>query len=314
MAGAAALGLLALLPEGSNASQQDAASPVAGFPRTLTHTLGETTIPSQPVRIVSASDFVDLDYPLSLGVAPVLYGFTNAWNGGGMPWQTAAADLPTFEANGDLDLEAIAGAKPDLIFGMETVEPVYEQLSGIAPTIVFRRGTAWRDGLRLAASALGLETLAEERIADTEQVLAAAKDELAPIADKRIMVGITNLDVFYVWGEETSAARIFKELGLNFIGGQEPSLTPLSLEQVNVLESADIILSVNADPVGIEHQEASPLFRSLPAVQNGGYDVLSVVQGRALGDGPSPLSLPWILPQFVDLMQRLARGEGKQLS
>jgi ABC-type Fe3+-hydroxamate transport system substrate-binding protein len=128
------------------------------------------------------------------------------------------------------------------------------------------------------------------------------------------MVGITNLDVFYVWGEETSAARIFKELGLNFIGGQEPSLTPLSLEQVNVLESADIILSVNADPVGIEHQEASPLFRSLPAVQNGGYDVLSVVQGRALGDGPSPLSLPWILPQFVDLMQRLARGEGKQLS
>ncbi|CAN5679999.1 iron-siderophore ABC transporter substrate-binding protein [soil metagenome] len=313
--GGAALGMSALLPQKSSASQDQAgASPVAGFPRTLAHFLGETTIPSPPARVVSVSDFVDLDYPLALGVKPVLYGFTNAWNGGTMPWQTDAIDLPMVDKPGEPDLEAIAAAKPDLIFGMETIEPAYEHLSAIAPTIAFRRGAPWRDGLRLAASALGLESLAEERIAETDSLLAATKETLAPIAGKQLMVGVTNLGIFYVWGDQTSAASVFKDLGLNFVGGTEPSLTPLSLEQVNVLESADIILSVNADPIGIETQEASPLFQSLPAVQNGGYDVLSVVQGRALGDGPSPLSLPWILPQFVEVMQRLARGEGKQLS
>lgn len=311
--GAAALGLIAVSPKGGRASQQGAASPVASFPRTVTHTLGETTIPAQPARVVSVTDFVDLDYPLALGVKPVLYGFTNAWNGGAMPWQTDTADIPMVEKTGEADLEAIAAARPDLIFGMETIEPAYAQLSGIAPTIAFRRGTAWRDGFRLAASALGLEALAEERIAETETLLAAAKEELAPIAGKRLMVGVTNLNMLYVWGDLTSAAGVFRDLGLNFIGGKEPFLTPLSLEQVNVLESADIILSVNADPAGLEAQESSPLFRTLPAVRNGSYDVLSVIQGRALGDGPSPLSLPWILPQFVELMQRLGRGEGKLL-
>jgi iron complex transport system substrate-binding protein len=306
--------MVALLPKRSSAAQdQVSASPVAGFPRTLTHLLGETTIPSQPVRVVSVTDFVDLDYPLTLGMKPVLYGFTNAWNGGTMPWQTDATDLPSFDKTGEPDLEAIAAAKPDLIFGMETIEATYDQLSAIAPTIAFRRGTPWRDGLRLAASALGLESVAEDRIAETDALMAATKETLAPIAGKQLMVGVTNLGIFYVWGEQTSAAGVFKDLGLNFVGGTEPSLTPLSLEQVNVLEGADIILSVNADPVGIETQEASPLFQSLPAVQNGGYDVLSVIQGRALGDGPSPLSLPWILPQFAEVMQRLARGEGKQL-
>lgn len=311
--GTAAAGLLALLPEGSNASSQPVASPVAGYPRTIEHILGETVIPSRPARIVAVSDFMDLDYLLTLGVDPVLYGFTNAWNSGAMPWQADAAAFPSFDATGDPDLESIAAARPDLIIGMQSIESVYTQMSAIAPTMAFGWDTAWREGIRLAATALGLESLAEERIVEGNLIIEAAKTELAPISGKRLRVGFEYGDIFYVWGEETAASKLFKELGLNFIGGPEPSLTALSLEQVNTLDDAEILLSIGSDPAGIEMQEASPLFRSLPAVQNGGYDVLSVVQGRALGDGLSPISLPWVMPQFIELMLNLANGEGKQL-
>ncbi|CAN5680034.1 iron-siderophore ABC transporter substrate-binding protein [soil metagenome] len=311
--GTAAAGLLALRPDGSDASSQPVASPVAGYPRTIEHVLGETVIPSRPARVVAVSDFMDLDYLLTLGVEPVLYGFTNAWDSGAMPWQSAAAAFPSFDATGDPDLEAIAGANPDLILGMQSIEAVYPQMSEIAPIIAFGWDTAWREGIRLAATALGLESLAEERIAEADLIIEAAKTELAPIAGKRLRVGFEYGDIFYVWGEETAASKLFKELGLNFIGGPEPSLTALSLEQVNTLDDAEILLSVGSDPAGIEMQEASPLFRSLPAVQNGGYEVLTVIQSRALGDGLSPISLPWVMPQFVELMLKLANGGGKQL-
>jgi iron complex transport system substrate-binding protein len=310
-----AIGMLGLLPDGGSADEPAGASPTAGFPRTIMHSGGETTIPAKPARVVAVTDFIDLDYLLTLGVEPVLYGFSNAWDSGSMPWQTAATDLSSFDATGSTpDLEAIAAAQPDLIVAMpQNEENGYEILSEIAPTIQFGWDTEWRSGLRLIASALGLEARADARIADADAIIAAARETLAPIAGKRLMVGFTYGDVFYIWGDQTPSALLFKELGLNFVGGAEPQLTAASLEQVNLLNDAEIVLSVASDPAGIELQEASPLFRGLSAVQNGGYGVLSVIQSRALGDSLSPISIPWVMPQFIELLQQLANGEGKQL-
>lgn len=311
---ASTLGALVLIATRSGVSAQTPiASPVASFPRTVTHEMGETTIPAQPTRVVAVSDFIDLDYLLALDVAPVLYGFTNAWESGSMPWQTAATDLPSFDASVETDLEAIAAANPDLIVAMPSEQAVYDLLSQIAPTIVLAWDTAWRDGLTLVGTALGLDQVAAERIAEGDGQISAVKDTLAPISDKTLMVGFLYSDAFYIWGEETAAGRLFLELGLNFVGGGDPYLLEASLEQVNLLSNADILLSVNSDPEGIAKQEASPLFRTLPAVQNGGYDVLTVLQSRAMTD-LSPLSMPWIFPQFTELMQKLANGEGKKLA
>lgn len=312
--GAMAAGLLTLLPHAEAGAQATpSASPTTSFPKTIRHEMGETVIPTKPTRIVAASDFNDLDYLLALGVEPVLFGFTNAWDSGSMPWQTVTADLPSFDATGDLDLEAIAGASPDLIVATPTILDAYPTLSEIAPTVVLGWNTAWRDGIRLIASALGLESVAETRIAEADAQLAEVKAQLAPIADRTLMVAFTYADTFYIWGDEPSGSKLFKELGLNFIGGEEPSLTSASLEQVNLVAEAEILLSVASDPAGIAEQEASPLFQSLPAVKNGGYGVLTVIQGRAISDSLSPISIPWIMPQFVELMLALAAGEGKRL-
>lgn len=311
----AAAALLASVPGGLRAAEATPAGEAAGaFPRTVSHAMGETVIPAQPVRIVAASDFMDLDYLLALGVEPVLYGFTNAWDSGSMPWQTAATDLPSFDAASELDLEAIVAASPDLIVATPTIQDAYPTLSEIAPTVVFGWDTDWRAGLRLMATALGLETVAETRIAEADVLIADARTQLVPVAAKPIMVAFEYKETFYIWGDEPAGATLFRELGLTFVGGSEPSLLAASLEQVNLVADAEILLSVASDPEGIAVQEASPLFRSLPAVRNGGYEVLSVIQARALGDGLSPLSLPWVMPQFVALMLRLGEGGGKRLS
>jgi iron complex transport system substrate-binding protein len=183
------------------------ATPVAGTPRgeafpvTLTHAMGETTIPARPERVVSASDFIDLDLLLSLGVEPVLYGFSNAWDSGEMPWQSAALGLPTFDAAGDLDLEAIVAARPDLIVTIPVYRTNgYELLSEMAPKIVLDWSTEWREGTRLVGRAVGLEERAEERIAETETLIAAASETLAPIAGKPVMVGFQYQDAFLYLG------------------------------------------------------------------------------------------------------------------
>lgn len=310
-----AFGLVAAPHLGLAQATPPAATPVSNrFPVTLTHAMGDTAINERPARVVAATDFVDLDYLLTLGIEPVLYGFSNAWESGAMPWQSAAANIPTFDASADLDLEAIAAARPDLIVTMPMyVDSWYETLSAIAPTIVLDWSTPWRDGLRLVARATGEEQVAEEQIALADALIAEATADLQPAAGMPMMVGFQYGDAFYIWGDESGGGALFLELGLDFVSGADPILQQTSLEQVSLLAHAEILLSVDSDPAGIALQEASPLFQSLPAVQRGGYGVLSVVQSRALADGASPLSLAWVLPDFVALLLQLANGEGTSL-
>src|SRR3546814_21027140 len=75
----------------------------AGEQREVINALGTTTISGKPERIVVASDFTDLEFLLSLGVQPVAYGNTGAWDRGALPWQSTAgiADPESFDTTGD---------------------------------------------------------------------------------------------------------------------------------------------------------------------------------------------------------------------
>ncbi|MDZ7727013.1 MAG: ABC transporter substrate-binding protein [Dehalococcoidia bacterium] len=315
-----ALPALGLIAGGISCGDDDESTPTSApaeaslFPRTIAHSAGETTVPARPERVVALKDFNDLDYLLTLGVEPVAYGFTNAWESGSMPWQSAASEIQTFDASGEVDLEAVAATNPDLIVTMPVGEDVYAQLGEIAPTIVLDWGTPWREGLRWVAAGLG-EERAEEAIDGVASRLDAMREALDETTrEKKLMVGFMYGDTLYVWGTKVQAMVVFSEMGLNAVSGPEPELASLSLEQANVLEQAEILLSVASDPEAIATQEASPLFRQLPAVQSGGYDVLPVAESRALGDGFSPLSIEWVQGRIVERLNRLAAGRGKQLT
>ena len=285
----------------------------AAFPLTITHIAGETTIPARPERLVAATDFLDLDTLLTLGLEPVTFGKVDPTSDL-LPWQSAADGILTYDAATEIDLEAIAAASPDLIVTMPRYfDNWYETLSAIAPTIVINWEDPWRDALRMVGRATGESTRAEAEIARAEALIAQAKADLAPAATMPLMVGFMYTTEFWIWGEDLSAGQLFRELGLDFRGGEDPVMTVTSLEQISLLTPAEILLSVLTDPAAIEVQEASPLFQSLPAVQRGGYGLLTVEPTSALADSVSPLSLAWALPDFVALILQLAAGKGKKL-
>src|SRR5215217_7062245 len=120
--------------------------------RTIEHALGTTTITAKPLRVVVLSDFTDLEYTLALGVKPVTYGPTGAWDRGGLPWQAdGIAGVASLQLVANISTpEDVIKHAPDLIIGMKSyIEPVQSQLESIAPLIALDWSMTWRDGLRL---------------------------------------------------------------------------------------------------------------------------------------------------------------------
>lgn len=284
------------------------------------HFMGKTLVPAKPQRVLVVADFTDLEYTLALGVTPVAYGFTGAWARGALPWQAdALKDVTSFDMAGFEPVpETIASYAPDLIIGMSSyVEKAYGQLSSIAPTIVLDWSTRWRDGLRIVGQALYESERAEQAIADTEAFMAGLKTELDGLGGKKIMIGSLFGETLYAIGSGPIAAQ-FEELGLNFVpapgAASASGLAEFSLENVDVLAEADILISFATDVAATQRLEAFAPFQRLPAVAGRAYGPLDSVMSSGFADNFSPLSSRWVLPRFAEMLKKLAAGEGKSLA
>lgn len=126
------------------------------FPRIITHALGETTIENKPKRVV-VLDSGELDHALALGIKPV--GLASADAAGGLPsyLEDKIAGVKVIGTHAEINLEALAALKPDLILGSKLrVAKLYDQLSAIAPTVFsIRPGFPWKENFLLAANAFG---------------------------------------------------------------------------------------------------------------------------------------------------------------
>lgn len=312
---AAGLGLLALGACGTPAA--DPAAPTgSGFPRTVGHLEGDTTIPAQPQRVVAMTDYLDLDLLLALGVRPVLFGFTDSWGSGILPWQRLAGveqlsrmDVPSLEVRP----EQVAAVRPDLLVGMPPAADAYAQLSAVAPTICLDWDTTWRDGLPTVARAVGREDRVPGLTAGADAAVADAARRLDRLGGATVMVGSAYSDRLYVQGETSPMVALLRSLGLvvHTLGG-EP-ITEHSLEEVSVLSPAAVLLSPATDAAGTAAAEASELWRRLPAVRAGRYSVLAPVLSRGMAENLSPLNIGWVLDQVLPLLERTAAGDGVPL-
>lgn len=128
------------------------------FPRTVTHAMGVTEIPAKPERVV-VLDTGELDSVLSLGITPV--GMTTTLGASPVPTYLAdrVADVASVGTIQEVNLEAIAELRPDLILGSRLrVEKLYSQLAEIAPTVLsIRPGYPWKENYLLVGEALGTE-------------------------------------------------------------------------------------------------------------------------------------------------------------
>ncbi|MCM3656526.1 ABC transporter substrate-binding protein [Agromyces mediolanus] len=198
---------------------------IAGYPVTIAHRFGETTIPRSPKR-VACIGYASHDTCIAFGVLPVAMS-GNLVDGSKTPWFTAELNrrvLPTptkYDPDEGFPIREIEDARPDLILAVNSTinESQYEQLTELAPVVAppGPNETDWRTTTRIVAEALAVEDGGDQVIRTTEKRISkvrasyASLDGLAGVfADARSVVGAD----LKVYGASTNPALILKEYGL----------------------------------------------------------------------------------------------------
>ncbi|SDD22221.1 iron complex transport system substrate-binding protein [Geodermatophilus telluris] len=292
-------GLTACGAEDDASASAAGTSAAPGFPVSIENRFGTTEIPAEPQRVVTVG-FNDQDVVLALGVTPVgereLLGDYDAAT---RPWAQEllpAEEIPTV-GGAEIDVEAVAALEPDLIVGVYSFmdETVYEQLSGIAPTLAqtdeYADGaTPWQEQTLLTGRALGREKEAQQLVDDVEGRFAQAVEDNPGFAGSSLALDLTGVGSgHYLLGADDLRTQFFTDLGF----AVPDASTDVSLERLDLLE-ADVLAVNGYDRADAD---ADTLLAALDVVTEDRTVLLGGYSGdvsAALGFG-SPLSLPYLL-------------------
>ncbi|WP_116952917.1 ABC transporter substrate-binding protein [Jiangella endophytica] len=314
-----ALGLAVVLAAcGGDDDADSAAGSASADAETVTveHQFGSTEITGVPERIVTI-DLQWTDVMLAMGVEPVGYSVDAFMPESGVPWQELPADAAPLPLDDGPPIERIAELQPDLILGSYSIadQGVYDQLSGIAPTIAGADAlqvTPWQDLVRTAGEILGEPDRADEVIAGVDGEVAAAAEALPGLAGKTFSLAqyIVGDSIYVVADEEDGSSVFFQQLGMTMYGpvrdeGEATGDTRIivSPERSDLLQADVLAFLVNG---GDESDLADiPGFDQLP----GTVAVLDYPTIVGLNT-PSPLSLPYSLEQLRPYLEEAAGAAG----
>ncbi|KAA0115015.1 ABC transporter substrate-binding protein [Mycolicibacterium sp. P9-22] len=273
----------------------------------IAHKFGETKLTGNPQRVVTVG-WNDQDDVLALGVVPVgTRSFFDNYND--FPWVKEATDgkgVPIIPGD-DINFEAIAKAKPDVIFAIyETIDKkTYDQLSQIAPTVIQSddygdEETPWDVQLLTIGKALGKEDEAHVRVDEVNARITEIKNAHPEFADKTLVADYTSeLSSQYLLAEGDPRRQLFDELGFK----AQPDTGDVSDEKLSLLEGD--VLFVNG--LTKEQLAGSPAFRRLNVVQDdrtlyAGSD--STLSGALTFSGPDALlyALNVLTPQLSNAL------------
>ncbi|GAB95619.1 iron complex transport system substrate-binding protein [Kineosphaera limosa] len=233
---------------GSQFGAADAATAALGsdaadgvFPRTVKHANGSTEIAAQPKRVV-VLDTGEMDAVISLGVTPV--GIPTMAGANSVPsyLKDKVADAKQVGAVSELNLEAIAALKPDLILGSQLrADKVYTQLSAIAPTVfAIRPGFPWKENFALVGDSLGMEAQARQVMSSYEQKVTALNESVEgdpTISLVRFMPGKLRL-----YANKSLIGVILKDAGLKRPANQDVDDLAVEISPENISQAdADVI-------------------------------------------------------------------------
>lgn len=296
------------------------------FPVEIEHAFGSTTISDEPQRVLSLG-YQEHDGILALGVAPVGVRY---WFGDEddviFPWaEEAAGDADPEVLNmpyGELNYEAIAALRPDVIMGIYSgiTEEEYATLSEIAPVVAQpgdypTYGVPWQVSLEVTGRALGRSDLASTSIEELE----ARFDQIA--ADHPEWEG-TTVAVTAARGEQTLATfaatdprtRFFTSLGFEPI----PEIDELAGEQFYAEYSAENMSIIDGGLIvwdqltyvegGRATIESNPLAAQLQSMQEGRAIYMEGDVEAAFGFN-SVLSIPYVLDAVVPMLEAAMDGD-----
>ena len=274
-----------------------------GYPVTIEHAHGSTTLEERPERIVSLN-VQWTDVLLSLGVEPVGYMLDRTSGEEEIyPWQEGRLDDATeLVQTDDLPIERIAQLDPDLILvtWAAAEREDYERLAQVAPTIPqLREGDAvdpWQDLMEAAGRFLGEEERAQQVVDEVDEQVAALRSDLPGLEGKTFtLANYLPEGITVVADPEDGASVLFEQLGMEL----NPTILEradgatgridLSLEQVDLLDSDLLLILPNdGDPSEL------PGWEELTAVRTGAVAEMEFRDVVGLNT-PTPISIPHVL-------------------
>jgi iron complex transport system substrate-binding protein len=298
------------------------------YPITIRHALGTTVIPKKPERIATVA-WANHEVPLALGVVPVGFARANFGDDDGdglLPWvaqrlKDLHADKPVLFDEGDgIDFEAVAATRPDVILAAYSglSQSDYDTLSQIAPVVAYPEAawsTDWREMIRLNSAGMGMAAEGEALIAKIEAEIAAAVAGHPELKDKSAMfithLSASDLSTVNFYTTNDTRVKFFADLGLKspksvldasksgkFAGS-------ISAERIDAFDDVDIVVTYGNEKL-LDALKKNPLMTRMPAVSKG---ALVMLGGNAVGTAanPTPLSISWVLKDYVALLAEAAR-------
>ncbi|MFC6706088.1 iron-siderophore ABC transporter substrate-binding protein [Flexivirga alba] len=312
---------------GSDAAASDGASKT-GFPVTVEHKYGSTTIPSAPKRVVCVG-LLEQDSVLALGVVPVgVTSWLGAAKGEIYPWakdKLGNSPLPKVLDSKSINIEEIATLRPDLILAIysDLKQSDYDKLSKLAPTIAAPKGyvdwgTPWDKTAQLIADALGKHDEGVSLVNSVKSDLAAAKKSHPQFIGKTAIVA-TPYEGAYIYGPSDIRSQIQHALGFTFparfkdIGGKTFGGS-ISAERTKEIDF-DVVVWLDS-PADVK-SKLGGLYEQTKAYKEGRtiYVPSSIGDGKKVSTYSSafsmvtPLSIPWVLKRYVP--QLAAAVDGK---
>ncbi|MEJ6555026.1 iron-siderophore ABC transporter substrate-binding protein [Microbacterium esteraromaticum] len=328
LAAAAALavglaGCASAADDSSDDSSASAGSSGESFPVTIEHAYGETVIEAKPERVATVA-WANHEVPLALGIVPV--GMSKAtWgdddNDGILPWVEEKLDElggeppVLFDETDGIDYEAVADTAPDVILAAYSglTQEEYDTLSKIAPVVAYPDvawGTSVEDMIEMNSEALGLEkegdALIEQLDADAEAALA----EHPALKDAKVLFGYFDMSDLSKIGYYTAADTrpgYLRELGLPLPQIVEDSADSdqfyleVSAEEAQRFDDVDLFVTYGDDST-VATLQADPLLSKIPAIAEGRIAILPDATPIAASANPSPLSIPWGLNDYFDIL------------
>jgi iron complex transport system substrate-binding protein len=323
------LGRLALVPALLLPFLQDArADGQTAYPITIRHALGETLVATKPKRVATVA-WANHEVPLALGIVPVGMAAANFGDDdadGLLPWvserlKELGGQAPVLFDEGDgIDFEAVAETEPDVILAAYSglTQTEYATLSQIAPVVAYPQApwsTDWRETIRLDSAGIGMAKEGEALIAEIEAKIAGEVAKFPELRGRKAMF-VTHLDandlsVVNFYTTQDTRVRFFQDLGLAMPKSVvDASATgsfagSISAEKVDAFDDVDIVVTYGDDNL-LAAMKANPLLAHMPAVA---HDAIVMLGRDPIGTAanPTPLSVSWVLKDYVALLAAAAR-------
>ncbi|WP_063060228.1 ABC transporter substrate-binding protein [Nocardia sienata] len=262
----------------------------AGAPISVEHAMGTTTIDAPPERVV-ALDPSFSDAALLLD-AP-LVGYVQYREDRDNPFPDYLGDIDDVVADSvnvgtiaEPDLEKILELEPDLIISAKVRhEPLYDQLSKIAPTVFSETtGPTWKRNVVLLGEALGRKDRAEELVTGYEERAAAVGEQIraAHPGVTYSLVRFAGENTARLYSSSSFIGEIMADMGIPRPAGapdaDDSIFTPLSVEQILAADAGIVMVSAYTPPgaEGDSSRDQQASFEGNPLWQRLTGDVVHV--------------------------------------